>query len=448
MTRLRRSIPLQRRIALHLIALTTVLLLTCSFIAWWVFSEVEDEVLDRYLVRTLPAIQHHPTTASWLESFTSSAELRARLTLADIPEQPGWFTVFASEDGRRARWIRTWQDRAYVWWYDLEVEYRVVVQAQGARRVWILINFEQLEHTEDEVSQFQVIVFVFIMLTWSLVVLFSARLARSAMAPIVDLTNRLRMHHVSTEQLAASCSDDEVGMLARALDDALARERALIEGERRFIADCSHELRTPLSIFRGTLGLLASQASDDARRAELLARLDRSAGRLESLSHTFLVMAREGRVRGARSPEFLVELLREAIMEQQLIFPHRALEVRLQGAEDATVDAQRDVLFVLFRNIVGNTFQHSTARSLDVSWLEMPSPHIQFIEGPTSSSVGDPPSVGFGIGLPLVRRLVDSQGWRLVEGHAAGGGLQYTIWFDASYETTSSNEGPRRVFGR
>jgi signal transduction histidine kinase len=424
------ALTLQGRIALHIVVFVTALLTTFSFAVWLVVSEVEDAVLDRYLLRTLPAIQHHPTTTPWLEELMSSAELRERLKLDEVPEQPGWFTVFASEDGRQVRWVRGWRDRAYVWSHGLEVEYRVSVYMRGDRQVWTLVNLDKFEYMESEGPQLQMLVLVFGASAWALAVLLSARLARSAMAPVVDLTKRLRAQRSFTEPLAASCSDDEVGVLATALDDALAREREIIEGERRFISDCSHELRTPLSIFQGTLMLLAAEDVDDARRAELLARLNRSAGRLEGLSHTFLVMAREGRIRGSRSTEFVEDIVREAIAEQRLLFPHRTLEVRLCISEDATVDARRDVLFVLLRNLLCNVFQHSVADSLYISWGEAPSPHLQFVEGLTSEPLETTPAAGFGIGLPLVRRLVDAQGWRFFEGRSEDGALLHTIWFD------------------
>jgi hypothetical protein len=73
----------------------------------------------------------------------------------------------------------------------------------------------------------------------------------------------------------------------------------------------------------------------------------------------------------------------------------------------------------------------TVTRTLAISWSEVPSPHIEFVEGPTSESPDPPPSAGFGIGLPLVRRLVDAQGWRFVEGRADDGAPLHTIWFDA-----------------
>lgn len=420
---------LQKRIALHIVAFAALLLATLAFGAWWVVTEAEDEVLDRYLLRTLPLLQRGPTRAPWLEEFTSQGEMRERLALTQIPQAPGWYTIFASSDGQHARWVRGWQDRTYVWRHGLEDEYRVHVAVLDERTVWTLVHLDVLEYTEDEIPRLQLLVLLFGGIAWLVSAMLSARLARSAMAPVVDLTRRLRGHEASAEPLAASCAEDEVGMLARALDDTLAREREGVQRERRFVSDCSHELRTPLAIFRGALGLLAAGDVDEARRVELLARLERSVGRLEGLSHTFLVMAREDRVRGRRSSQAIAALVQEACAEQSLLFPHRLLHVQISISDDATVEGQRDVLLVLFRNVLSNVFQHSSATSLEVSWHAEPMGHITFVEGPASDPSGSSESSGFGIGLPLVRRLTEAQGWRFVEERTEAGAPRVTVWF-------------------
>jgi len=421
---------LQKRIALHIVAFAALLLATLAFGAWWVVTEAEDEVLDRYLLQTLPLLQRGPAPPPWLEEFTSQGALYERLALAEIPQAPGWYTIFASSDGRHARWVRGWKDRTYIWRHGLEDEYRVHVGLLDDRTVWTLVHLDDLEYTEDEIPRLQLLVLLFGGLAWLVSVMLSARLARSAMAPVVDLTRRLHRHEASAEPLAAACAEDEVGMLARALDDALAREREGMLRERRFVSDCSHELRTPLAIFRGALGLLAAADVDETRRAELLARLERSVGRLEGLSHTFLVMAREDRVRGTRSSQTIAALVREACAEQRLLFPHRVLHVQISVSDDATVEGQRDVLIVLFRNVLNNVFQHSSATSLEVSWHAHPIGHITFVEGPAGDPSGSSESSGFGIGLPLVRRLADMQGWRFVEERTEEGAPVVTVWFD------------------
>jgi signal transduction histidine kinase len=127
-------------------------------------------------------------------------------------------------------------------------------------------------------------------------------------------------------------------------------------------------------------------------------------------------MAREERRRTERSPQHLTEIICECLAEQQLLFPQRRLETVLSIPPDTTIEAHREVLLVLFGNLLSNTFQHSTAARLTIVYSRNPVPHLHFAESPSSTVPSHERSTsGYGIGLPLVRRLAHQQGWHLDE---------------------------------
>lgn len=429
----RQRLRLQTRIALHFALFAAVLATVLTFGAWWVITETEDSVLDRYLTQSLPALRDDSRSVAWREKFDSAAALYTRLALPAIPQTPGWYTIFSSENGRQARLVLGWRDSFYVWTHGLEEEYRLQVQtAASGGLVWTLINLGPLEYTEGQMPDLQIWLLGLAAATLLAALLLSARLAGSAMQPIVELTHRLRDHDATKASLAAGCAADEVGMLAHALDEAWARDRQALEREQRFIADCSHELRTPLTILRGALSLLEEEPRTPATRGELLGRLQRTVGRLEGIAQTFLVMAREERRRTARLPQSLATLLREAVAEQHLLFPHRRLEVTLEVPTEASIDGDRDVLLVLFRNLLSNAFQHSATELLHVSWHDTPAAHLRFAEAwpPDDAAQQESRSPGFGIGLPLVRRLIRQQGWHFDEERDPHAPTRHVIWFD------------------
>jgi signal transduction histidine kinase len=405
---------LQARIARHFVLFATVLAAVLTFGALQLLMETEDAVLDRYLSQTLPALPAGTPGVPWLTDFSSPQNLRDRIALADVPTS-GWHEIFASADGRRARHIRSWRDRLAVWAdRGMESEYRLLASTNAAtgESTW-LVDLQSLEYTEGETPRLtQRLLFISagtLLLVW----LLSRRLARSAMAPVVDLTARVRRHGPDDAPLAAPGASDEVAQLARALDDAWQRERDALERERQFIADCSHELRTPLTVLSGAVSLMQEEA---AARPELLARLQRASQRLEGVARTFLVMAREERRRTERSPQRLTEIICECLAEQQLLFPQRRLETVLSIPPETNIEAHREVLLVLFGNLLSNTFQHSTAARLTIVFSPNPVPHLHFAESPSSTvPTHERCTSGYGIGLPLVRRLAHQQGWHLDE---------------------------------
>jgi signal transduction histidine kinase len=93
--------------------------------------------------------------------------------------------------------------------------------------------------------------------------------ASRVMAPVSDLAQRLRRSGTSSDPaaLAPHFAEDEVGELAKALDDYAGRLTEVVQRDREFNADVSHELRTPLAVIRGAVELLLSKPEVDETHA-------------------------------------------------------------------------------------------------------------------------------------------------------------------------------------
>ncbi|MEJ7798836.1 MAG: HAMP domain-containing sensor histidine kinase [Solirubrobacteraceae bacterium] len=86
--------------------------------------------------------------------------------------------------------------------------------------------------------------------------------------------------------------DDELGQLARALDD-MQRQLAEVEvARRRFIATASHELRTPIFSLGGFLELLEDEDLDDDTRREFVAVVREQVARLGKLATDLLDLSK------------------------------------------------------------------------------------------------------------------------------------------------------------
>jgi signal transduction histidine kinase len=86
--------------------------------------------------------------------------------------------------------------------------------------------------------------------------------------------------------------DDELGQLARALDD-MQRQLAEVEtARRRFIATASHELRTPIFSLGGFLELLEDEELDDTTRREFVAVVREQVARLGKLATDLLDLSK------------------------------------------------------------------------------------------------------------------------------------------------------------
>lgn len=102
-------------------------------------------------------------------------------------------------------------------------------------------------------------------------------------------------------RLPEPAARDEVGTLARTLNEMLASLERARDNERRFLADASHELRTPLTALRGNVAYLARHGASP----EVIAELEADAERLARLADDLLVLSRE---ESAGEPTEVVQL--------------------------------------------------------------------------------------------------------------------------------------------
>ena len=95
-----------------------------------------------------------------------------------------------------------------------------------------------------------------------------------------------RIAHGSFEGPSVDHSLDEIGDLARSLEDMRARLEALERSRATFIANASHELRTPLTALGGYLELLAEGGLTEAERTEFIDTMAEQVQRLTKLATT------------------------------------------------------------------------------------------------------------------------------------------------------------------
>lgn len=187
--------------------------------------------------------------------------------------------------------------------------------------------------------------------------------ARAALRPVEAMRARAAsisgLH--SGERLPEPRAQDEVGRLARTLNEMLGRLADQIARERAFIADASHELRTPLTILRTELELALSQP----RSAAALRAAIRSAGEetdhLAQLAEDLLLLARTEGSEDApdRTPVVVGDLLAEA--RDRARGPAAARGRRVEVLDERAtlvVAGDRAALLRAVSNLVDNALVH------------------------------------------------------------------------------------------
>jgi signal transduction histidine kinase len=286
-------------------------------------------------------------------------------------------------------------------------------------------------------------------------------ISRRALRPVASMTMRAREvadTRDPSRHMPGPSSDDEVGELARTLEEMLRsldgaraeRERAM-QKQREFVADASHELRTPLTSILANLELLqaslAGRSQGEGEEAEMVDSALRSSNRMRRLVADLLLLARAdvGR-RGERRRCDLAEVARDAAAEVEPLAAGHRIEVVADAP--SPVLANPDELHRMILNLLDNAVRHTPPGSRvqvrvrpdaagDTVEVEVcdDGPGIpaemrdkifdRFVRraGPGDTSGGS----GTGLGLAIVRAVAGSHGGEVSVGAAELGGASFRI---------------------
>jgi two-component system, OmpR family, sensor kinase len=300
----------------------------------------------------------------------------------------------------------------------------------------VIIEYgRRVSDTEATVKRVELFLLLGVLAGTGLALLAGMAIARRAMAPIATLTSTaaaIARTRDPSRKVPQSEADDEVAELARTLqgmlrelDSARGETEAMLDRQRRFVADASHELRTPLTSVLVNLELLAESLSGEEGEAARSAL--RSSQRMRRLVADLLLLARTdvGRV-VPHEPCDLAQIVVEAAGELGSVSGEHEISLDVGRPGSVLVEGSRDELHRLAINLLENALRHTPAgteirvsSSLSddhqaVLTVEDDGPGVpehlrgtlfeRFVRG-----AGDRGG-SFGLGLAIVRAVAESHG--------------------------------------
>lgn len=247
-----------------------------------------------------------------------------------------------------------------------------------------------------------------------------------------------------------------VGIVVADVTDRVRAGEALQEADRRkdeFLATLAHELRNPLAPLRTGLEVL-KRAPTSAREERIVGVMERQLAHMVRLVNDLLDVSRisRGRVELKKASVPLRAVLEDALETSRPLVDARSQELVTSLPEPSlVVDADRTRLAQVVGNLLNNAakFTPEGRRIRLAAWREGQDAVIQVAD----EGVGIPPDLlprvfelftqggrsldpaegGLGIGLSLVRRLVELHGGTVqAESEGAGKGSTFTVRIPAA----------------
>ena len=244
---------------------------------------------------------------------------------------------------------------------------------------------------------------------------------RRAVAPVVhlaDVVAGIDLEHLSAgdHKLIESgrFGKDEVGVLAGAIEKTLERISAFVMRERDFTGSASHELRTPITVITGAIELLEqSDLSDEDVKA--VDRIRRATLEMKSTIEMFLCIARETDD-GLYGEQFLVApLVSRAVDQQRYLLNGKRVDVEIESLATPVLRGHPQAFLIAVTNLIRNAFEQTPVGQGPITVL-LKEHELLVTNRLGGDEVGrlapaGPASNGHGLGLGIVQRLCERNGW-------------------------------------
>jgi two-component system OmpR family sensor kinase len=246
----------------------------------------------------------------------------------------------------------------------------------------------------------------------------------------------------------------EVADLSQALGQMLESLRGTIKAEQNvhqamqsFMGDASHELRTPLTVIKGYAELMQKQGGDQAFRDKALSRMLSETTRMEQLINDLLLLAELGEQQPLVKPDriALSKVVSEFVDDLKALQPKREVSVKI--AKNIRVVGSGVHMHQLLSNLFGNLRKHTPADA--AVWVALSAsgpdeivltvddagpglPEHYYDDGVESFARFDAFASrqhgSSGLGMTIMRTIVDQHGGRVRLSRSELGGLKTEIY--------------------
>lgn len=294
-----------------------------------------------------------------------------------------------------------------------------------------------------------VLLFLLIAIAW-----IAHHFNRRVLAPMEALADMAHNVDEQALELTHPILNDrsEIGQVAQALNQSMARIHTFHQREKTFLQNASHELRTPITVVGSALDIIERRLAMGKQDIEgPLKHIRQASFTMKETTEALLWLSREPHTDGPTtaikteqyppSPVDLQQILRELVTQLNYLIEGRDIDVNI------TIQTQQIQLYdpalvrIVFANLIRNAFEHTFDGRVDIHadevGIEIRDTGIGLNNQTNPIKRGESGRDSFGLGLDIVSRIADKKGWQLsLQNNSNGGCTAILVW--------STESTPRR----
>lgn len=311
-----------------------------------------------------------------------------------------------------------------------------------------LLFFNSIELTAEQIESSAKATFINVLiLTTFFTVMDIFRRKITVDRPVTKINNALKKikngdFSVRLDTTSSSGSFTEIMDSINTMTDELSGVETL---RTDFISNVSHEMKTPLAVIGNYGTLLQNPHLPTEERLEYAKNITLYSKRLSELITNILKLNKleNQQIFPQTSPYNLGEQLCECLLQFENIWEEKEIEIETEITEDITVTADSELLSMVWNNLLSNAFKFTenggtvsvnltadnrfaTVKITDTGcgMTAETGAHIfeKFYQGDTSHA-----TKGNGLGLALVKRIIDITGGEVSVSSSVGVGSTFTV---------------------